>query len=326
MARSATATPRTPDRRTHRCKFNTARGPLDPLTTAVLDQPPSRAAKRLAPPGRLKRDLKKAHLGGARRDRCGFLSEECGFKPKDLNANCVKLRLQESDGGVRPINIKHCGAPEDCASWLEAARVVKRQLSLHLGTPVVVAAEERVRLGLGAAPVLPEPQLAELTEEDMEWLATWFDGLPDPPRSGRTCHERAPAWLTQVRTRYSTGLPGFGEESTGFTRLETTFWPFCGRGFKGALSLVATNIKSPNQHSLGHPGVGRGIGYENWAPRSRSGRVGSGLKRDVQEIQCRFRENNPPSDPESPNVTSEVNRPRTDPDPEATRPDPLAED
>ena len=33
--------PRTPDRRTHRCKFNTARGPLDPLTTAVpvLDQP-----------------------------------------------------------------------------------------------------------------------------------------------------------------------------------------------------------------------------------------------------------------------------------------------
>ena len=25
------STPRTPDRRTHRCKFNTARGPLDPL-------------------------------------------------------------------------------------------------------------------------------------------------------------------------------------------------------------------------------------------------------------------------------------------------------
>ena len=56
------STPRTPDRRTHRCKFNTARGPLDPLTTAVLDQPPGRAAKRLAPPGRLKRDLNKAHL------------------------------------------------------------------------------------------------------------------------------------------------------------------------------------------------------------------------------------------------------------------------
>ena len=28
--------PRTPDRRTHRCNFNIARGPLDPLTTAVL--------------------------------------------------------------------------------------------------------------------------------------------------------------------------------------------------------------------------------------------------------------------------------------------------
>ena len=56
------STPRTPDRRTHRCKFNTARGPQDPLTTAVLDQPPGRAAKRLAPPGRLKRDLNQAHL------------------------------------------------------------------------------------------------------------------------------------------------------------------------------------------------------------------------------------------------------------------------
>ena len=123
-----------------------------------------------------------------------------GFKPKDLNANSVMLRLQTSDVGVRRID-KHCGA--DCASWLEAARDVKRQLSLHLGTPVVVAAEERVRLGLGAAPVLPEPLLAELTEEDMEWIASWFDGLPDPPRSGHTCHERAPAWLTQVRYRFT---------------------------------------------------------------------------------------------------------------------------
>ena len=34
----------------------------DPLTTAVLDQPPGRAAERLAPPGRLKRVLDKAHL------------------------------------------------------------------------------------------------------------------------------------------------------------------------------------------------------------------------------------------------------------------------
>ena len=42
----------------------------------------------------------------------------------------------------------------------------------------------------------------------------------------------------------------------------------------------------------GRRGVGRGIGYENWAPRSRSGRVGSGLGRH-QEIQCRFRENTP---------------------------------
>ena len=47
--------------------------------------------------------------------------------------------------------------------------------------------------------------------------------------------------------------------------------------------------------------------------RSRSGRVGSGLKR-VQEIQCHFRENTPP--PPTPKLTSEVNRPRS---PEATR-------
>ena len=43
-------------------QMNTARGPLDPLTTAVLDQPPGRAAKRLAPPGRLKRVLDTAHI------------------------------------------------------------------------------------------------------------------------------------------------------------------------------------------------------------------------------------------------------------------------
>ena len=260
VARSATATPRTPDRRTHRCKFNTARGPLDPLTTAVLDQPPSRAAKRLAPPGRLKRYLNKAHLGGARRDRCGFLSEECGFKPKDLNANCVKLRLQESLMVASGRSINTAGQTAH-RSWLEAARDVKRQLSLHLGTPVVVAAP--VRLGLGAAPVLPEPQLAELTEEDMEfinmeWLATWyFDGLPDPPRSGHTCHERAPAWLTQVRYRFTRVLGGGVQVNRVLPGSKPLFGLFVlGRGFKGALSLIAKNIKSPNQHSLGHPDLG----------------------------------------------------------------------
>ena len=61
------SSPRTPDRRTHRCKFDTARWPLDPLTTAIFDQPPGRAANRLAPPGRLykrvpRRVLNKAHL------------------------------------------------------------------------------------------------------------------------------------------------------------------------------------------------------------------------------------------------------------------------
>ena len=64
----------------------------------------------------------------------------------------------------------------------------------------------------------------------------------------------------------------------------------------------------------GRRGSGRGIGYENWAPRSRSGRVGSGLKR-VQEIQCRFRENTPPP---TPTTTSEVN-PSADPG-DRTRP------
>ena len=62
---------------------------------------------------------------------------------------------------------------------------------------------------------------------------------------------------------------------------------------------IAPNTARQHRSSVrsGRRGVGRGIGYENWAPRSRSGRVGSGLKQ-VQEIQCRFRENTPPSDPD----------------------------
>jgi len=54
----------------------------------------------------------------------------------------------------------------------------------------------------------------------------------------------------------------------------------------------------------GRRGSGRGIGYENWAPRSRSGRVGSGLKR-VQEIQPSFSGKHPPL--RAPTPTSEVN-------------------
>ena len=36
--------------------------PGPPIITAILDQPPGRAAYSLAPPGRLKRVLNKAHL------------------------------------------------------------------------------------------------------------------------------------------------------------------------------------------------------------------------------------------------------------------------
>ena len=74
------STPRTPDRRTHRCNFNTARGPQDPLTTAVLDQvPPGRAAKRLAPPGRLKRvlDLRRMFFISVIFFRIPFASPTC---------------------------------------------------------------------------------------------------------------------------------------------------------------------------------------------------------------------------------------------------------
>jgi hypothetical protein len=49
---------RTGVRYTYKCAVTTiAQGPLDPLITAILDQQPGRAAKRLAPPGRLKRVL-----------------------------------------------------------------------------------------------------------------------------------------------------------------------------------------------------------------------------------------------------------------------------
>ena len=40
------STPRTPNRRTHRCKFNTARGPQDPLTTAAPRTRKSRRARK----------------------------------------------------------------------------------------------------------------------------------------------------------------------------------------------------------------------------------------------------------------------------------------
>ena len=81
-----------------------------------------------------------------------------GFKPKDLKANKVVLKLRTSDGNLPFVTC--CGA--DCASWLEAARDVNTNLSRHLGRPVVVAAEESVKQrGLGAAPVLPEPKKAK---------------------------------------------------------------------------------------------------------------------------------------------------------------------
>ena len=93
---------------------------------------------------------------------------------------------------------------------------------------------------------------------NMEWLATWyFDGLPDPPRSGHTCHERAPAWLTQVRYRFTRVLGGGVQVNRVLPGSKPLFGLFVlGRGFKGALSLIAKNIKSPNQHSLGHPDRG----------------------------------------------------------------------
>ena len=47
----------------HTDAVNTSSGtPGPPIITAILDQPPGRAAERLAPPGRLKRVLDKAHL------------------------------------------------------------------------------------------------------------------------------------------------------------------------------------------------------------------------------------------------------------------------
>ena len=45
-----------------RIRLPLARGPLEPPMTAILDQPPGRAAQRLAPPGRLKRVLNKRRI------------------------------------------------------------------------------------------------------------------------------------------------------------------------------------------------------------------------------------------------------------------------
>ena len=97
-----------------------------------------------------------------------------GFKPSNLNDNSIKLRL-ETDDGVKMV-AKHCGA--ECHSWLEAARDVRTQLTLLVGSAAVAAAEERVRLGAGAAPAAPPAQA--VTEAESEWLAAWLDEHVDP--------------------------------------------------------------------------------------------------------------------------------------------------
>jgi hypothetical protein len=52
----------TPKSGVHTDAVDTSSGtPGPPIITAILDQPPGRAAYRLAPPGRLKRVLDKAH-------------------------------------------------------------------------------------------------------------------------------------------------------------------------------------------------------------------------------------------------------------------------
>ena len=107
---------------TQRCKFNTARGPLDPLTTAVLDQLPGRAAKRLAPPGRLKRaDLNKAHL------HLGDLLPDPLVRVAHLRRSCELLRVvyeerlgararPSVDGAVARARPFHTQTPKLCTT------------------------------------------------------------------------------------------------------------------------------------------------------------------------------------------------------------------
>ena len=61
----------------------------------------------------------------------------------------------------------------------------------------------------------------------------YFDGLPDPPRSGHTCLERAPAWLTQVRYRFTRVLGGKIQVNRVLPGSKPLFGLFVGAGLKG---------------------------------------------------------------------------------------------
>ena len=105
------------------------RGPLDPLTTAVLDQPPGRAAKRLAPPGRLKRDLNKAHLhlGDLLPDPLFTVHktvEESHYKQAS-KAFFLVISDRKARRQPRPV----CGAPGGAGSRCEAPRISINLLS-----------------------------------------------------------------------------------------------------------------------------------------------------------------------------------------------------
>ena len=93
------STPRTPDRRTHRCKFNTARGPLDPLTTpysTVLDH--SHMQIRMARTARSRsRPCRSPPRSSDKTRRAASMPRTPPLHPCATNSRCGWLPIDRAD-------------------------------------------------------------------------------------------------------------------------------------------------------------------------------------------------------------------------------------
>ena len=93
----------------------------------------------------------------------------------DLNKTGVKLKLKLDDANPKWINVHF---NEEQQSLLACALVARAKVTEIVGQAVVADAEKTVALAFPSAS-LP-PALIEMTEEEKEWLAAWFDGHLEP--------------------------------------------------------------------------------------------------------------------------------------------------
>ena len=60
-------------------------------------------------------------------------------------------------------------------SWVACAQLATAKVAKILGEATIAAAKQQLELGSSSAPAQLPP-----TEEELEWLAHWFDQQPDP--------------------------------------------------------------------------------------------------------------------------------------------------